>query len=329
MPPPPSEWGKLSQGQRFQMFATDLYRAIEAAELGRIERMILGHVIELSWSVKNRSGKQWPDPLAARPNLPSLAAEWGVKRQNVHRACNNLIAKRILIEDEAGLWVNKSADQWVEPTSGKPLLDTQAIRYATSARTRNRGRTEGPGVIPRDDTASSPEMTSNHPPCHPQRLHGVIPRDDTASSPEMTRLIEERAAEDLRRFKRGAGRPAGTREDSQPHPEHEAPEADARTLFGNRFGDQVKAAAADIRRHVRGEEATPFAAYRAALAEIHRRERKGSPSTNRHARALKIAQGFADHGLPAPEAPQAPKPTLKERIAAIEASEAESRERDA
>jgi hypothetical protein len=316
----PASWGKVSQGQPFAIVATDFGRAIMAAGLGIHESSLLWFVIERSWGESKKAGgrSKWPDPIPVKLDLRRLAEETGFVRQRMYEARSRLMAKNILIEQPEGVLINKNAETWIDPKTSKPLIPKEAIRYAKSSR-------------PSPANLNAPAFNSERPsvqPRTPQRSNLNAPAFNS-ERPSVQPLIEERAAEDLRRFKRGSGRPAGTREDSQPDPEHEAAEADARTLFGDPFGDQVKTSSEDIRRHVRGEEATPFAAYRAALAEIHRRERKGSPSTNRHARALKIAQGFADHGLPAPEAPQAPKPTLKERIAAIEASEAESRERDA
>lgn len=141
--PAPSEWGKLSAGQAYIPFAFDFARAVFSIGLGENTGSLLWYVVERSWGgTKPKDG--WTDPQPVKVPCNELAEQWGVARQRVSEAKRWLVAARILIETEQGLYVNKNADEWIVSkerdmkTAGSPLVTPERLAYAAEGRTRTR-----------------------------------------------------------------------------------------------------------------------------------------------------------------------------------------------
>jgi hypothetical protein len=189
----PASWGKVSQGQPFAIVATDFGRAIMAAGLGIHESSLLWFVIERSWGESKKAGgrSKWPEPTPVKLDIRRLAEETGFVRQRMYEARSRLMAKNILIEQPEGVLINKNAETWIDPKTSKPLIPKEAIRYAKSSR-------------PSPANLNAPAFNSERSSVQPrtlQRSNLNAPAFNSERS-SVQPLIEERAAEDLRRFKR-------------------------------------------------------------------------------------------------------------------------------
>ena len=127
-------WGKINAKQAFVILALDLDRAIGFAGFSRNETAFLQQVREACWAEAIRLGKKrdgaWPEALGCRINLTALAAATGIQRQQWSVARKGLIASGILVEDEdKTIRINKQADEWVQPSTGKARLTPKLIAF--------------------------------------------------------------------------------------------------------------------------------------------------------------------------------------------------------
>ena len=127
-------WGKLNEAQSFNVIAQDMDRAFRNAGFSGNELSFLGEVREASWGEAVRLGKKrdgaWPEAAGCRINLTDLAQRTEKSRQQWSVAKRRLIASNVLIEDEDGLLeINKQADEWIFPKTGKPRLSPVLVEY--------------------------------------------------------------------------------------------------------------------------------------------------------------------------------------------------------
>jgi hypothetical protein len=133
------QWGKLNRGQRFNITALDVHRAIAAAELGKYEAIVFEQAQEESWheAVKTKKGSAdtWPDPRPARLNLHTLAKQLGFNRQRLSEAKQSLLASRIFLPAGGDrVWINKQAEEWIYPKTGLPRLSKLKLDWCAQAR---------------------------------------------------------------------------------------------------------------------------------------------------------------------------------------------------
>jgi hypothetical protein len=224
--PPPSEWGKLSAGQTYLPWAVDFARAVFSVGLRPNVGMLFWHVLEGSWGASKRTRDGWPDPAPVQVSYAELAALWGLDRQSVYRAKQWLVKARLLIENEAGLWVNKNADQWADPENGTPLLPAERLAYARAGRTRtskpDQQSTGKRGRLQDTPPSSAQALTTNG--CmSAQALTPVSADDDNGKRVRLQPPIEERARGEMGKEKSKAAAagasPLETPEDVLPLPD--------------------------------------------------------------------------------------------------------------
>jgi hypothetical protein len=174
----PSEWGKMSKGQRYQVLALDIFRAFAAAGLNDYEWLIMQVVIEQSWynSVRRKRGPDdWPEPVACKLNVSEFARDLAdpgedakatkARRNRLFEAKRSLIASGMLTEDADGLWPIKDADRWTRP-DGSPRLAPGRVAYAASARSRKGSEVHGIPGTEYTENRVAPTRNSGYP------LHG-------------------------------------------------------------------------------------------------------------------------------------------------------------
>ena len=204
-----SNWGKLQDGQHFQVLALDVFRALALSGMNTYEWAIMQYVIEQSWYTSLKAqGKAQP---AAPCNLcmtelaKALAGEgrpFKSIRTLLYRALRSLLAKNMLVE-MGGLYTpNKNADEWVKPDDKSPLMPDGFTGYAASVQVGRK-----PSTTPKTyDQSVTPRDT--------KQSHGVVPNGgtpydqsvtpcDTKRSHDVPRANKEpRASEDLGRLQK-------------------------------------------------------------------------------------------------------------------------------
>lgn len=232
--PAPSEWGKINSGQAYGILAIDLGRAIFGVSWGKYELPLIQCLIEQSWKParSKERGKEWPDPEPCKLNLNALANRWKYPRQRLYEARDRLEAIGFLVADADGYWVNKNADEWIDPLTRKPLLSPEMLDYALEARVRKSHKDKQSSVtLDRDikdvedvgvsrpkvaesdrsdkqesvtldrDTVSRSSVTSENAStvvCHVPALHDVTVQRDIMSRSSVTSHIERAPEEDIK-----------------------------------------------------------------------------------------------------------------------------------
>lgn len=132
-----SGWGKINDGQLYGILAVDVDRALALAGLGTYEQIVMQFVREHSWGVTRRKGGRsnpWPEAKPVKVNFTRLADDLKVPRQRLQDARRSLVASRMLLESEAGLTVNKRADEWLDPKDpSRGRLNPSMLSYAARA----------------------------------------------------------------------------------------------------------------------------------------------------------------------------------------------------
>ena len=133
-------WGRVNNGQRWTVMATDIDRALARADLTRYEAILIQYLRETSWGSATLGEKcgAWPDPKPVPwKNPTALAQSLGVPRPKLSVAKTRLVESKMILENREGLLINKNVDQWVFPSghahAGQPRLDNASIVYCASA----------------------------------------------------------------------------------------------------------------------------------------------------------------------------------------------------
>ncbi len=304
--PKPSEWGKLSAGQGFGLLASDFARALFGAGWGRYELILIGHIMEHSWGVvKYKDGpSHWPDPVPCRVNFNALAERLKLPRQRLYEARDSLIAKRFLTTD--GAWINKNADEWIDPSSGRPILSPEMLAHALDARSRKPAKDKHDSVTPDRDIVSRSSVTNGMPVatnCHAPACHDVTLQRGAVSRSSVTSHYKERAEEDLKTreedLKTGAGAAGGREgetEDAEKGfpvrcPEHRLTIEHARAAFGDKFALVVAQQGRDIELSTGGK----WECFRAAIDAAKRSKKTIS---DLYGWCRKVAERYAIDGIP-------------------------------
>ena len=146
-----TEWGKMSKKkdgkqQIFNITTQDVDRALALAGLTATEAALFEQIREECWTrpiLEKKPGGIWPEAKGCTINLQKLANATGIVRQQWSKAKRNLIASHLIEErDDGTLRINKQADEWINPTTGKPRLTDKLIEFCRSAQ---------PGYAPQPD----------------------------------------------------------------------------------------------------------------------------------------------------------------------------------
>jgi hypothetical protein len=162
------QWGKLNQGQRFNIIALDVHRALSAAGLGKYETILFEQAQEEGWheavKTKKGPGDAWPDPRPARLNIYKLAQRHKVDVKRFREAKKSLLNSRIFLETEGhAVFINKNAHEWIHPTSKLPRLTPETLEWCDDARPKTRqrpsqiGMSAGPEKRPETGPEKRPE----------------------------------------------------------------------------------------------------------------------------------------------------------------------------
>ncbi len=267
-----SSWGKINSRQSYNILTHDIDRAISFARLSKTEIPFLEQVREACWSEAIRAhGRKrndgWPDAEGCQINLTALAALTGISRQQWSVARKNLVASKILLEDENGtLRINKNADEWVRPTTGKARLSAQLIQFCRSVQPGSSASQQAflpftHKVVnprsPHQSTVFRAAVDFNAPqrnPCGDRNgIHAVTATESMRSEPVAYRNGREEDIQDIR--KEAAALPAAavlleaiqqpqpvpvvTTSKAPLGPGADSPEAIALGEWAARFGDDV------------------------------------------------------------------------------------------
>jgi hypothetical protein len=151
-----SEWGKINSGQPWGVVAFDVDRALARARMTDHEQVVMQFVREYSWGSSTRRkppGKAhpWPDATPAEWRPRELALRMGVDHARLCQAKARLVGSLMLVEDKAGLQINKNADRWIfpkgHPRAGQRRLDAAAIAYAMASRPVDSGADSSTRVV--------------------------------------------------------------------------------------------------------------------------------------------------------------------------------------
>jgi hypothetical protein len=157
-----SEWGRLNAGQEYGILAVDVDRALGSAGLGEHQQRVMQAIREHSWGTsarRKKRGDPWPDAEPCQVNLKGLAEALGVKFQRLYEARRWLVNARMVVVDNGLLSINKNADEWIDPATGRPLLNPKALVYATIARTRKDGCVKPPDFTTEPGESEQPLVT--------------------------------------------------------------------------------------------------------------------------------------------------------------------------
>ncbi len=127
-------WGKINGKQTFAMIAEDLDTAFTFAGFSCRQAQYLQQVRRASWAgtIRQSGGRKgsWPDALGCTVDVQLLEKYTKVKRQTWERVRNELIASKVLLQDEFGLLrINKQAHEWVHHKTGEPRLSADLIQF--------------------------------------------------------------------------------------------------------------------------------------------------------------------------------------------------------
>ena len=129
--------------------ARELYRAIQAAGLGRYESLVLGVVVDQCYGPRKVD--------SAKFSAAELARETGLNKSNLHRAAGSLVASNILKRTpDGGLAVQKDYEAWIR--DGLPILSPALVEFAQKSKRVPKTRKQKP-VVTRDNRRLSPETT--------------------------------------------------------------------------------------------------------------------------------------------------------------------------
>lgn len=200
----PTNWGKLSKGQRYGIVSVDVDRALARANLKTYEAILVQYLRERSWGtavINKRARDEWPDASPIVWNRSFMAGELCVPGKRLSEAKSSLVAAKIIIESQSGLLLNKNAQEWIYP-DGSPRLDNDGIRYALSGQNRRTDVSANADNLSRSadnlsataDSEKAPIVRNGGQPC-PQTRTTVSANADNA-------LIGTGAELDLRRSKK-------------------------------------------------------------------------------------------------------------------------------
>lgn len=206
------EWGKLNNGQRYSIRALDIDRALAAARLGLYETIYLQQAIEDGWhgavKASKRSGQAWPDPKPARVNIYKLARKTGLLPRNFHKAKRTLLDSRILSSGPNGkVWINKQADDWIDPTTGKRRLTTDLLIWCDEARPKIQK------CFPHEEEDKRTLSRETGEPC-PKRQGNPVPEDRGTLFEKTGSHREERGRGDLKKTSNTLFETEGTKKGS-------------------------------------------------------------------------------------------------------------------
>ncbi len=187
-----SSYGRINSSQRFGSITLDLDRALHGPGVGfgEYEHFLLEQVREESWTRARVARKDDPEPceIVIRALGRKLGDDPKAKRlkatRQLTKAKTNLIASRVLIKDAQGrLLINKDAEAWIFPDTGRPRLSEHLRRFCREAQPVVQATL--PGCDDRDEERPAPAVSRDVPPA-PRK---TSPRRPVGHPPAVSRDV--------------------------------------------------------------------------------------------------------------------------------------------
>lgn len=164
--------GQVASG--FNFTARDLDMAIMNACFSGMENYLIGRARFASWTfrlIDHAKGKPLPPPTPFRLDLATLAFKIGSSLDSLRAVFKGLVAKGVFIADttsEGFYLFGKDYRSWVDPKTGKKLLDDSLADESDAMADRNRVQSNIIGwaslVLESDNSApSKPRKISEKP----------------------------------------------------------------------------------------------------------------------------------------------------------------------